>query len=67
MKFLFGMKLLKIGGLTVAPLLAFQLVVPTLLVAGNSPVALILAGGASTFLVLCGIVLVIREWRQPPK
>jgi hypothetical protein len=57
----FSYLLLRIGGWTVAVLLAFRLVIIPLLTAGNSPVALILASAVSAFLVLCAIAVVIRQ------
>jgi hypothetical protein len=60
--FQFALQLLRIGGPPVAMLLAFQMIVRPLLIAGSSPVALVLAIAVSVFLILYGIVPLIREW-----
>lgn len=60
--FQFSLQLLRIGGPPVAMLLAFQMIVRPLLVAGNSPVALVLAIAVGVFLILYGIVPLIKEW-----
>ena len=56
--------LLKTGGWTVAVLLAFRLVVMSLVAAGNNPVALTLAIAVSVFLILCAVGALVREFKR---
>lgn len=57
-------QLLKVGGWTVAVLLALRLLLVPLLSAGNTPVALVLAISIGVFLALAGICSIIRELKQ---
>lgn len=63
LEFQFLIGLVTIGGPAAALLISFRFVIIPLLAAGSSPVSLVLAISVGLFLILCGIVAIIRVLR----